>query len=360
MLQMAGAEIIVAQADVAQEGEVQRVLAEIAQSLPPLRGILHLAGVLDDKVLLRQNWESFARVMAPKVQGAWNLHSQTQDLPLDFFVLFSSIASVLGSPGQGNYSAANAFLDALAHHRRRQNLPALSINWCPWAEAGMAADVGNREQRWTATGVRTLTPEQGLHVLEQLLDQSSTQVGVLQVDWSKFIQQFPATHQPLLFSQLVAELYSQPLAASSATQAQYQFLEQLKAAPSKQRLTILVNYIQNAVSTVMGCDSLLETQVGFFEMGMDSLMTLELKNLLQTSLGITLPSTLTYEYSTIEALAEYLLNKVVLVDEPLVSEAQFKNATKEQTNILAEIEQLSVNELEALIDGELALLNRGI
>lgn len=357
LLQAAGAKIVVAQADISQESEVQKVLADIAQSLPPLRGILHLAGILDDKVLLRQNWASFAKVMAPKVQGAWNLHSQTQDLPLDFFVLFSSIASVLGSPGQGNYSAANAFLDALAHHRRLQNLPALSINWCPWDEAGMAADLGNRgEQRWTTTGVSVITPEQGLQVLGQLLNQSSTQIGVLQVDWSKFFRQFPANHQPLLFSQLLEELHSQPLAQLPATEVEHQLLEQLQAALPTERQTILVNYLQNAVATVMRTDSLPEIEVGFFEMGMDSLMTIELKNRLQTSLEITLASTLTYDYSTIQALADYLLNKVVPVEASSESEAEFDDTT----NILAEIEQLSANELAALVDRELAALERGI
>ncbi|HEY9801605.1 MAG TPA: type I polyketide synthase [Leptolyngbyaceae cyanobacterium] len=353
MLQAAGAQIVVAQADISQEQEVQRVLADIAQSLPPLRGVLHLAGVLDDKVLLRQNSESFAKVMAPKVQGAWNLHCQTQHLPLDFFVLFSSIASVLGSPGQGNYSAANAFLDALAHHRRLQNLPALSINWCPWDEAGMAADLGNRgDQRWATTGVTAITPEQGLQVLEQLLNQSSTQVGVLQVDWAKFCKQFPANHQPLFLSQLAQELHS-------PSQVQEQILQELQAALPKQRLAVFISYLQNAVATVMGSGSLPEAEMGFFEMGMDSLMTIELKNRLQNSLGMTLASTLTYEYSTIQALAEYLLNQLGLAEtsEPEVKLTETKN---EQTDILAEIESLSSHELAALIDKELAALERGI
>jgi acyl carrier protein len=221
----------------------------------------------------------------------------------------------------------------------------------------MAADLGNRgEQRWTTTGVSVITPEQGLQVLGQLLNQSSTQIGVLQVDWSKFFRQFPANHQPLLFSQLLEELHSQPLAQLPATEVEHQLLEQLQAALPTERQTILVNYLQNAVATVMRTDSLPEIEVGFFEMGMDSLMTIELKNRLQTSLEITLASTLTYDYSTIQALADYLLNKVVPVEASSESEAEFDDTT----NILAEIEQLSANELAALVDRELAALERGI
>src|SRR5690606_30530681 len=109
------------------------------QTMPPLRGVIHSAGVLDDGALLQQSWSRFRTVMAPKVVGSWHLHQLTRHLPLDFFVLFSSGAAVLGSPGQSNHAAANAFMDALAHCRRAQGLPAVSINWGPWAEVGAAA-----------------------------------------------------------------------------------------------------------------------------------------------------------------------------------------------------------------------------
>ena len=117
--------MIAAQADVASEADVARVLAMIAGSLPPLRGVMHGAMVLDDGVLLQLDAARFRKVTAPKMIGAWNLHLQTLETPLDFFVMFSSSMSLLGNPGQGNYAAANAFLDALAHHRRALGLPAL-------------------------------------------------------------------------------------------------------------------------------------------------------------------------------------------------------------------------------------------
>ena len=120
-----GASVVVARANVADEQEVARVIDESNETMPPLRGVIHLAAVLDDGILLQLNQERFRTVMAPKMYGAWNLHTLTLDKPLDFFVLFSSVASVLASPGQGNYVAANAFLDALAHHRRARGLPGL-------------------------------------------------------------------------------------------------------------------------------------------------------------------------------------------------------------------------------------------
>lgn len=136
--------MVAARADVANRTQLADLFAEIQQSLPPLAGVIHLAGVLDDGVLLMQDWSRFVKVMVPKVAGAWNLSTLTERLELDFFVLFSSMASVLGSPGQGNYAAANAYLDALAAHRRARGLPAVSIAWGAWANVGMAAEFARR------------------------------------------------------------------------------------------------------------------------------------------------------------------------------------------------------------------------
>lgn len=357
-LRMAGAEIAVMQADIARESETREIIDTIARSLPPLRGILHLAGVLDDKVLLRQNWQSFERVLAPKVRGAWNLHARTETLPLDFFVLFSSIASMFGSPGQGNYAAANAFLDALAHYRRSRNLPALSVNWGPWEKAGMAAALSERHR--ATTGIEPISPEQGLCLLERAIEETSSQVGVLQVDWSKFLEQFPAERQPRLFSRLTADLGAKALDAPSTSPVGYPLREELRAATLKQRPNILIAYLQNLAARVTGQSTPIDTRAGFFEMGMDSLMTLELKNHLQTSLGITLPSTVTYEYSTIEALAGYLLDGVIFVDRSPVAAVRSEDRTEEQATILSSIEGLSIEELAGLVDRELEALTGGI
>ncbi|WP_366887849.1 SDR family NAD(P)-dependent oxidoreductase, partial [Streptomyces sp. NPDC005476] len=158
-------------ADLSRREDVEQALGEIAHSMPPLKGIFHLAGALDDALLTRQDDDFFHRAGSGKADGAWYLHELTADLPLDHFVLFSSMAALITMPGQGNYAAANSFLDALAQHRRAQGKPGLSVNWGPWAEIGHAAtDYGRRaHEQLGALGVGTLPPELAIATLERLM-----------------------------------------------------------------------------------------------------------------------------------------------------------------------------------------------
>ena len=165
-----GAVVTVARGDVSRPSDVERIFSEIESKSIPLRGIIHAAGILDDGVLMQQQWPRFAKVLAPKVRGAWLLHHCSRDLPLDFFILFSSVSAVLGSAGQANYAAANAFMDALAHYRRAQGLPGLSINWGPWDKIGMAAGLkGQDRSRMADRGISPIDPEHGLKVVDLLL-----------------------------------------------------------------------------------------------------------------------------------------------------------------------------------------------
>ena len=306
-LQEAGARVFVAQADVSQAGQVARVLMEIEQSMPPLRGVVHCAGVFEDRLLIDHRWELFAQVFAPKVSGAWNLHNLTQGMGLDFFVLFSSAASILGASGLGNYVAANNFLDVLAHHRRAQGLPGLSINWGPWGGIGMAQAVGTmREAQWTAVGVEPLQAERALSQLEHLLRQDAVQSAVIRVNWRRFLQQFPAGLRPRFLDQ-VSQDSRQPRGERS------EFKERLEAAPAVDRRPLLAAHVRSQVARVLGWNESdpLDSRQGFFDLGMDSLSSMELRNVLQTTLGCALPSTLTFKYPTVEALVDYLGGEVL-------------------------------------------------
>ncbi|MEE8526152.1 MAG: SDR family NAD(P)-dependent oxidoreductase [Thermoanaerobaculia bacterium] len=357
-MEAAGAEIVLAQADVSQREEIAAVLARSRESMPPLAGVVHAAGVLDDGALMRQDWPRFAAVLAPKVAGAFNLHALTSDAPLDFLVLFSSMASLLGPPGQASYAAANAFLDALAHHRQNRRLPALSLSWGPWAEAGMAAGDG-----WGATGARPLAPRQGLESLERLLLRTrvaqggiyggAVHLGVIEADWAKYLESLgTAGRPPPLLSGLARE--PQPRHGSASAEED-KVLERLEAAPPGRRLDLLADYVRELASEVMELESpqrLLGTGQGFFELGMDSLMALELRSRLEHGLKLVLAPPVIFDYPEIESLARHLAGRLALDAGEAPSEAPSGDAA--EARLLAEVRQSSEDDLEAFISDEVS------
>jgi len=307
-LETQGATVTVIRADVASHDEVASVLQR-CQTLAPLRGIIHAAGVLDDGVLQKLSLESLQRVMAPKVAGAWNLHNLTADLDLDFFVCFSSGASIIGTTGQGNYMAANAFLDTLAHHRRILGLPGLTINWGAWSEIGMAAQLNQHDQRrLVEQGLNFIPPQAGLQTLGALIRQNSTQVAVLPINWSKWHR----IHGSSAFYEDFAQ--REPGSTEPAT-----FRRQLASRPVHEQRQLLVQHVRAQVTKTLGihADQELDANQKLFDVGLDSLMAIELRSHLQASLELTLPSTLLFDHPTVTALVGYLAEDILsFVDQP--------------------------------------------
>lgn len=289
------ATIDLVQADIANFTDAEALLSPyLSPSPPPLHGIIHAAGILDDGVLLQQTWERFQSVMAAKVQGAWNLHSLTQEIPLGFFVTMSSAASLLGSTGQANYAAANAFLDGLAEFRQAMGLPGLSINWGAWSRIGMAAHLSSELE----TGLGTIEPNQGLAAFEYLLSQSAAQVGVVPIDWSSW--NGPA-------SPFFADFADTALTETRPAAGAPNWIEQLKAAPEPERRVLLTEYLTAQVARILGVNAAqIDLQQGLTEQGIDSLTAVELRNRLQTQLNCRLSATLLFDHPTIAALSQYL------------------------------------------------------
>ena len=212
-LESLGACVHLAPVDVADEGELRGFLDEFrAEGWPPIRGVVHAAGVLQDGLLVQLDAAALTTVLRPKVMGGWLLHRLLQDDALDFFVLFSSAGAMLGQPGQGNYAAANAFLDALAHHRQAQGQPALSINWGAWAGEGFAESVGGKRlaARLALLGISSIAPRQALEILGRLLGQSATQVVAVPVNWKQYREFYPAGSASPLLSELAREAAEAP------------------------------------------------------------------------------------------------------------------------------------------------------
>ncbi|MEM8779515.1 MAG: beta-ketoacyl reductase, partial [Cyanobacteria bacterium P01_G01_bin.49] len=322
-LNNSGATVRVMSGDVSQPAQVAAILQDIETALPPLKGIIHAAGVLDDGVLKQLTWERFAKVMNPKVKGAWNLHTLTQDYSLDFFILFSSAASLLGSPGQANHVTANTFLDTLAHYRRSQGLPALSINWGVWSEIGAAA-----KRQVNRLGVGAIAPNQGIQILEQLMSESLTQVGIIPINWAKFL----AVDNYLPF---FANFRQKTVRKSDNSS---NFLQQLQNIPPEEKRNYLRDHIRLEISQVLGFNpSDINMATGFFDLGMDSLTSMELKNRLQNGFGCTLPSTVAFDYPTGEALVNYLATEVLKINQETVPSPEKDNTEKLSQNDIADL-----------------------
>lgn len=303
-----GVKVLVAKADVANERDMVEVFKQIETSMPPLRGVIHTAGVPGTESLEKMDIDNLLAVLRPKVVGSWILQRLTRDMKLDYFVCFSSIASVWGSKGQGHYAAANCFLDMLAYYRQGLGLPALSVNWGPWAEGGMATE-GSLEQL-SQVGVEALSPAEGMDALGFLMGQEAVQKTVARVNWSLFKSLYESRgHKPFLG---LIEIQPQEMKGPQSSQKS-EILQQLKNAPINDRQEILITFLQEVVARVLGFDTsqLPDINQGFFNMGMDSLMAVKLKNQLDNNLNTFLPSTLAFDFPNVQRLADYL-NRDVL------------------------------------------------
>lgn len=300
-LEARGAKVQVVNADISQADEVERLL-QASQDLAPLKGIIHAAAVLDDGVVTEQTPDRFARVFGPKVDGSWYLHQFSQNIPLDFFVCFSSQASLLGNGGQTNYAAANAFMDSLAAYRQAQGLPALSINWGGWSEVGLAKDLV------TQLGEGAISPKQGVDLFGALLKQSlprstgsgQSQVGAIPIQWQRFSKRLPsATGFPFLSKVIKAKTVS----------SQAPLKDQIRQAASPDvRYSILKEHIKNELELIVG---LVPTdEQGFFDIGMDSLMSIQLNNRLGAMLRMTLPASSVLQHSTVDKLTAFILETI--------------------------------------------------
>ncbi len=312
-----GVELIIASADVASQPDAARLLADIRRQMPPLAGIVHTAGIRADGTLQSLGWPQFESVLAAKVLGAWNLHQLTENLPLDFFIGFSSIASLLGSPGQANYAAANAFLDGLMHHRRATSRPGVAINWGPWKGAGMLASLDDsHEQALIRSGLIPLEPDTAIRAMAALMHNGVAQAAAAHIDW----QQYAATVAgPNSSPQLEAMIASSdpPGDVGGALRSRLQQVVDVA------RPALLLEYVQQLIADLLGGESAepVSPDCGFYDLGLDSLSVLMLRNRLQTDLGLTLPATITFKFSTIRALVGHLTESLDMAPAPPIQSA---------------------------------------
>lgn len=296
-----GGEVLALAVDVTREQDIEQLFATIDRQLPPLRGVIHSAMVIDDSMVLQQDSERFRRVMAPKVTGAWHLHTQTAKRELDFFVLFSSFASVVGNAGQASYAAANAFLDALAHYRHGCSLPASVINWGVLGEVGFVARNSALDASLRSHGVDGFAPAEAMAILGQVIQSSAVQVGAFRIDWQKLAPVLAGVATSPRYAALFADTAPAHAADSTA-------LEAILALPESERLAALTSEVAKQVAHVLRTSAgNLDAQRPLGELGMDSLMSVELMNRLELCFQISLPQTTIVPGVSVAHLAGTLL-----------------------------------------------------
>jgi acyl transferase domain-containing protein len=359
-LERKGASVHVAAIDIADEAQLAAFLEHYRQEgWPPIRGVIYSAGVVRDQLLLEMDSDSFNAVLRPKMIGAWLLHHLLEQTatPLDFFVLFSSVASLVTSTGQGNYAAGNAFLDALAHHRRAQGLPALSINWGPWA-VGMVLDL-NLIEHYARRGMDAIAPEPGMQILGRLLGQNPAQVAVVSANWPVVLEYYPQS--PPLFAHLGVQ---DAATDDNAGEQGATLLQRLRQAAPPERQELIEQHLLDLLARVLRLDrARLDREQPLNTLGLDSMMATELKNRIEISLETPLSVVDLLRGFSIAQLAaqlgpqipvdptiEELLAGAENLPIDLVQQLASQADAETLAQALADIEQLSEEEAQALLD----------
>ena len=346
-----GVEVSIVRADVGLADDVARLGAEIRAGDQPLRGVFHLAMVIDDAPLASLTRERMSAVMAPKAQGAWLLHQETRDMELDCFVMFSSVSSIFGNPAQGNYAAANAFLDSLAHYRRALGLPALTVNWGVLGGDGYVARNERVAEFLARQGTMPISPGEVVALLESFLTTGITQVMAIRVDWAKWRQFFRGLQEnPLLGEILAAGVENQEAAGAKGD-----WRQKIESAAPEERESILAQAIRDVVGSVLRVkpESLRDDQP-LTDLGLDSLMGAEIENSIESAIGVGLPPTSLMRARTIGQIVTLIaghMGGATAGGSPPQPAVTATPAPAEEVDV----EALSNEEIDRLLDGRTEL-----
>jgi acyl transferase domain-containing protein/acyl carrier protein len=344
-LQDRGAEVRVVSADISGADDVKRLFAEIKSGGPPLRGLFHLAMVIDDALLTSLTPERMRSVLGPKADGAWLLHEATRQMKLDCFVMFSSVSSIFGNPAQGNYSAANAFLDSLAHHRQALGLPALTVNWGVLGGEGYVARNERVADFLARQGTVAISPGEAMGLLESFLRAGSAQAISIRVDWSKWRQFARSMQENPLLERIFAALENQESVGPTSD-----WRSRIDAAAPAEKQAVICQAVREAVGSVLRVkpDSLRDDQP-LTDLGLDSLMGVEIETSLEAAVGVALPPTSLMRARTIGQIASLIAGHLggvttVVESAPVTVQAEAASAV--------DLDAISDEEIERLLGGE--------
>ncbi|MBZ0285291.1 MAG: polyketide synthase dehydratase domain-containing protein [Anaerolineae bacterium] len=346
-----GAQVTVIAADSAIEAQMSNLFAQFGNTLPSLRGVIHAAADLSNATIGEMNGDDLRSQFRPKIAGTWILHQLTRTLELDFFILFSSTTALWGSKLLGHYAAANTFLDAFAHYRHGLGLPALSINWGTWEVMRVASTA--EQQEVAQSGLSQMPTEVALNVMGDLFGSERAQMVVAAVDWDGLKAVYEARRARPLLEQVTNRKRVKIAQMVSAPKGESELLVQLKIAEPEARRVILTDFVQAEAARVLRVEQTdsVDIHQGLFDMGMDSLMSVELKSRLEAGVGQSLPSTLTFNYPTVADLAGYLEGNIAALKtaEPVPSIAEVAAAMSVAESLPDDIDDFSEDELADLL-----------
>jgi NAD(P)-dependent dehydrogenase (short-subunit alcohol dehydrogenase family)/acyl carrier protein len=333
--------------DIADLPAFRKLIRELATTAPPLRGVIHAAGVLDDGMLTGLDTASMERVLRPKLLGGLHLAAATADIPLDFFVLFSAGAAWLGAPGQGNYAAANAALEALAHSLRQAHRPATAVAWGRWSGTGMAnARSIAGAQGWDALGVGQIPRDRGAAALFALIERRVAVAAVLPIDWRAYLGRVYGDGRPAIFSEVL------PATRPDAGAAGESLVSMLQSMPAYQRREALLQRLEALLRKIVGVakERSIDLQLPVRDLGMDSLMTVEFRNAICRAVSFQFPATLVFDHPTLDALASHLLSVL-----PALNDRQGEGATEPVAPVSPEMLAMTEDEAEVQLLRELGI-----
>ena len=337
-----GVDISAVQGDVNDENCVHEIVETLDDTL---RGVVHCANVLDDAPVVELTPERFATVMRPKAVGAWNLHNATREAQLDFFLLFSSWASIAGTRGGANYAAANMVLDGLAHQRRHEQLPALSINWGTWDEIGWAVrSPGAATKR---AGFRAMRTDEAIAAMELALRANAgPQIAIAPVNWPALLADGMRGGAPSVFKDFATPHGLVDTGAPTGSLPSIARLIADTAAADVRRVLVARLQTMAAAALGIGESGRIDPDQPLQDLGMDSILAVDLRNSISRSLEVETPATLLFDFPTIHRLAEYSLNlRRKEPGEPSIN-------VPEDDGLLAMIEALSDTEVEERLAGK--------
>ncbi|MEO4052782.1 type I polyketide synthase [Solibacillus sp. CAU 1738] len=340
-----GIKVLVCQVNVSRESEVVALISEINEHFPEIKGVVHTAGVLDDRLIRDQTWESFEQMFMSKVFGTFNLHHALRNCELDFFIMMSSIASVIGNIGQANYAAANYFMDVFAQYRRKLNLPALSICWGPWSETGMASRDKENVKRIERQGIYSISTELGMKIIDKLFSKNESLILVADMNWSLYNEHANLDEITTFLSKQII-LDDVTTIKNKKTNSKVNILSTLKTLKFSERQDYLLVKLQNITATLMGFDdaSLLVLDQSLTEQGADSLMIFSMRNEINKLLNKELDISVFFNYPSLKELNDYLLMEVISFEENSEYDKDNENVSDYDN-----IDDL-LSEIEALVD----------